>query len=123
MSFPFQVESHLKKNDKGEAIFYKNGILKGNTIGLSGGRLWAELGGFTRRENTRVTVLNTRTGFGVTVAGDYVMERLNLYVQPGEICPEQFVAIDIAPGEEFSWSNTYTLSAPPGGSPSGDAVH
>ncbi|TWU64608.1 hypothetical protein [Crateriforma conspicua] len=63
----------------------------------------------------QVTVRNRQTGAGLRITGDASLERFHVWCTDRVICPEPFVKVHVAPGETFSWNDTYELLVAPSG--------
>ncbi len=59
----------------------------------------------------RVVLRNTKTGAAVEISGDFPLSGFNFWTDGQVISPELFVFIDIGPGEQYSWTRTYTFLA------------
>jgi hypothetical protein len=55
-----------------------------------------------------IQVENQKTGAGVKITGDHPMVKLAFWSSPKTVCPEPYINIRIKPGQEFSWTLTYT---------------
>jgi hypothetical protein len=55
----------------------------------------------------RFTIENRRTGAGVEIVGDRPLDSLALWSIRSVLALEPFVAMNIAPGGEFTWQYTY----------------
>jgi len=64
-------------------------------------------------EENAVTVENRRTGAAVHVRGDQPVAVWRFYAEKTAACPEPFVRIQVAPGEEKAWKWDYTFTAGP----------
>lgn len=53
------------------------------------------------------SVENHRTGAGVKLIGDKPLDNLVFWSCKTTSCPEPYIRIEIQPGEEFTWQNTY----------------
>lgn len=58
-----------------------------------------------------IRVENRRTGAGVRQTSDRPISKLVLWSAPLTVCPEAFIDLRAAPGEETSWRITYTFYA------------
>jgi hypothetical protein len=76
--------------------------------------VWAELEGPTGLACQNLArVENIRTGAAVTITGDAPPKKINIYAEHHVVCPEVFVAVEIAPGEEKRWYSRYEFSSSP----------
>ena len=60
-----------------------------------------------------ITVLNKKTGAGVTIKGDKPLVHVNFWTMKTTVCPEPFVSVDLAPNEQKDWNITYSFFANP----------
>ena len=51
---------------------------------------------------------NQQTGAGVKITGDHPIAKLAFWSSLKTVCPEPYININIPPGQEFSWTLTYT---------------
>jgi hypothetical protein len=90
--------------------------LDGKTLSLTGpldkGSIFAEVGGHgtTDSKENRVTMKHAPSGVSVRVTGDKPLKKVNVWGIGSTICPEPYVALDIAPGKRAVWSWTYEFS-------------
>ncbi|MBL7699989.1 MAG: hypothetical protein JNK79_17615, partial [Chitinophagaceae bacterium] len=56
-----------------------------------------------------ITLKNKKTGAGVNIKSDRPFSRLAFWASVKTVCPEPFVQVKAAPGEEFTWTTTYTF--------------
>jgi hypothetical protein len=103
LTFPFQPRhtGQLRQSD----IDKHAKAVSGNTLN-PGGDFWMELGPQASGDN-EVQVVNTRTGGSVRIFGDWPPDAFNLYVKPGECCPEPFIHLQLAPGQKRTWTSWY----------------
>lgn len=72
--------------------------------------IYGELGGFTgSASDNGATVENVRAGAGVTIAGDRPVSEYHFYAARRAACPEPFVQLALAPGEQVEWKTRYTF--------------
>ena len=57
----------------------------------------------------KVTVLNQKSGAGVIFTMDRPLHRMAFWACETTLCPENFIWIDVAPGEEENWTSDYTF--------------
>ena len=106
LKFPFEVK--MKRDVKSfleakgnELYFVKN---------LENEAPFTELEGFSNdAKDYNITVLNKKTGAGVIIKGDNPIAHLNFWTVKTTVCPEPFVAMNLAPKEQKDWNITYTL--------------
>jgi len=56
-----------------------------------------------------VTVVNHNSGAGVTLSMDQPVYRMCFWACETTLCPENFIWISVAPGEELEWNTDYYL--------------
>ena len=72
------------------------------------GRVTAQFEGFgPTAADYRFTIENRKAGAGVEMIGDRPLNRLALWSIRTVLSLEPFVALDIAPGAEYTWEYTY----------------
>ena len=72
--------------------------------------IWMQLaGGRDKVEDNAVVVCNMKTDAGVSITGDQPPAMWRFYAEKTAACPEPFVRIQLAPGEEKRWQSTYTF--------------
>ena len=54
-----------------------------------------------------VRVENTRTGAGVRITGDRPLSRFGYWSIRTVVAPEPYIDLNIQPGEQFTWTNTF----------------
>lgn len=54
-----------------------------------------------------IKVENTKTGAGVRIRGDRPLSKLAFWSNSKNLSPEPFIAINVAPGQEFTWKIAY----------------
>lgn len=70
------------------------------------------LNGYSRNPaDHQVTVLNRKTGAGVTFSVDQPLHRMAFWACATTLSPENSIWIAVAPGEEQQWTSDYTLFA------------
>lgn len=67
--------------------------------------------GISNMSDYTINVNNNNTGTGVRMKGDLPLSKLVFWCNPLTICPETYIKIKIAPGEEISWKNIYDFYA------------
>ena len=60
-------------------------------------------------EDHQVTVLNQRSGAGVTFHVDKPLHRMVFWACATTLSPENFIWLSVKPGEQESWNSEYTL--------------
>ncbi len=105
VEFPFNVYTEnipdIVKIDGNKLLF--NGE-------LTKGSVWMELKGYGAGvEDHHIKLVNKKTGAGVLINGDKPLHRLVFWATNTTICPENFIYLNLAPGEEETWIYSYTL--------------
>lgn len=59
-----------------------------------------------------VTVMNTDTGLDVHATVTEPSQRIVVHITPRYLCPEQFILLDLKPGETKKWSRLYQFFDP-----------
>jgi hypothetical protein len=104
ITFPFDL---VAKEARGKVEFKGREIVLPEELKAS---VWAALqGGTGKVGDNQVTVENRRTGAGVKAAGDQPTVEWRFYAEKTAACPEPFIRIQAAPGEEKKWRTTYTF--------------
>jgi len=76
--------------------------------------LWIAFDGGTGKvEDNRVTITDRRTGTGVRISGDRPPAAWRFYAERTAACPEPFLRVRAAPGEEMTWRSTYEFFVEP----------
>ena len=117
ISFPFDVRVEDKGNGslkgfgtiadiQGRSIIYNRGLNKGEQVYSSG------LQGFkTVPEDYTIIIENLKTGAGVKITSDAVLEKLVYWACPTTACPEPYIKLSVAPGKEIKWKYNYDFFA------------
>jgi hypothetical protein len=75
-----------------------------------GESIYTQLDGFSDAiDDHRVLIENRETGAGVTMAGDRPLAQLNFWSVRRAVCPEPYISLNIASGEEVSWKTRYSF--------------
>jgi hypothetical protein len=81
------------------------------TDSLAKGTIYGELSGFGKEKaDNRVTMVHTPSGVTVTATGDQPLSGCRTWAIGSALCPEPFMAFDIAPGKSATWTWTYEFS-------------
>lgn len=105
VEFPFNLHQagDLKSlaEIRGGRIAYTRELQKGQSI-------LTNLNGFGESAGDhRIKVENGGTGAGVRISGDRPLSDLVFWSIRTTVCPEPYVFISVAPGEESSWESAY----------------
>ena len=110
-SFPFEIKEEEGNpanrgfdivETRGKSIVYNRELKKGETVfspGLQGFRPVAE--------DYNITIENTKSGAGVKITSDAVIDKLVYWACPTTACPEPYVKLSVAPGKEVKWKYMY----------------
>jgi hypothetical protein len=109
ITFPFPLRA---------TAFRGTAELKGGDLviaeALKGDSLWIAFDGGTGKvEDNQVTITDRRTGTGVRISGDQPLEAWRFYAERTAACPEPFLRVRAAPGEEMTWRSTYEFFVDP----------
>lgn len=106
ISVPFQIQPGGERNKQlaeargNNIVFHK--VLSGEDQAVVFFR------GFSDSVNdNRITIVNKKMGAGVRISGNRPLLREFLWSIRSVIAVEAYVAIDVRPGAEFTWKNTY----------------
>lgn len=113
LSFPFQVKEEDKGNGStrgfgnvaqilGKSIIYTRELNKGETVFSSG-----LLGFKSVPEDYNIVIENLKTGAGVKITSDAVIEKLVYWACQTTACPEPYIKLSAAPGQEIKWKYMY----------------
>ena len=106
VEFPFIVSSEEDTVDLVELEQHKLMFTKK----LTEGSVWMVLNGYgATKADHQFTMINTNTGAGVRVNGDKPLHRLVFWATSTTLCPENFVYLELSPGEEEIWISDYRL--------------
>ena len=71
---------------------------------------WLSLAGFSNKKlDHQFKVINNKTGAGVQLKSNKALCKMVFWANPNTLCPENFVCIDLAPGEAEEWGSEYTF--------------
>lgn len=56
-----------------------------------------------------LTIHHATNGMAVAVQTSLAGQHIAIHAAPGYVCPEQFVSIELKPGENQAWTRTYTF--------------
>lgn len=106
VSVPFQIQPNGERDKqlaeaRGNEIVFKK-VLDGQDQAVVFIRGFSD----SATEN-RITIVNNKVGAGVRISGNRPLLREFLWSIRTVIAVEAYVAIDIPPGAEFTWKNTY----------------
>jgi hypothetical protein len=117
MSFPFEAKAEDKGNGslkgfgtianiRGKSIIYERTLNKGEQVYSSG------LHGFRNlAEDYNIIAENIKTGAGVKITSDQVLEKLVYWACPTTACAEPYIKLNVEPGQEISWKYNYEFFA------------
>jgi hypothetical protein len=111
---PFELKTMRAPNRalaelRGNQIVYRKPLREKETV-------YMPLQGFgPTAADYRFTIENRKTGAGLKITGDRPLSNLALWSIRSVLSLEPFIAMTIAPGQQFTWEYTYTyyLTSPP----------
>src|SRR5437773_12387913 len=104
---PFRIQSPRPPNKelaetRGNQIVYLKTLQDRDVVATP-------LQGFSNSAgDSEIRVENTRLGAGMRISADVPLARVSLWSIRSVIAMEPFVALEIAPGSEFTWKSTYS---------------
>lgn len=78
-----------------------------------GNTLWTDFSWSGKRATTDLTLTCGTARTAITISTDKAPSKFVLYAEQTAICPEPFVAIDLAPGADMKWTTTYRFALTP----------
>jgi hypothetical protein len=114
IKFPFQIETPRPPNKalvdvRGNQIVYAK-PLSGEDQAV------VFMQGFSdNAKDSEIVIENSRVGAGIKISGNRPLIREFLWSIRTVLAVEAYVAIDVQPGAEFTWSNTYDYYTLPAG--------
>ncbi|NQU86257.1 MAG: hypothetical protein HQ541_10895 [Mariniphaga sp.] len=109
VEFPFNITSADGLQDRQKAAKIEKKQLLFNKM-LSRGSVWMDLKGFgSEVTDHQFKIVNEKTGAGVQLNGDKPLHRLVFWATTKTLCPENYVYLNIEPGNSESWTSEYTL--------------
>ncbi len=107
VEFPFEIEGRWQK-DNGLAVVDGRRITYTRDFASKDEVYMGDMRGYgPRAEGFYFRIENTVTGAGVRMTCDRPVAKLVLWACYSVSCPEVFIDVAAAPGEEFRWTNTY----------------
>lgn len=107
LKFPFDVK--IVRDLKG-AMSVNGKKLEFNKDLGEGESLFTELEGFGNSAlDHRIVIENQKTGAGVRIRGDKPLFQFFFWTVKTTVCPEPYVNMELAPGENVKWNTTYTF--------------
>jgi hypothetical protein len=105
--FPFEITAVAPLNGmaetRGKDFVYLKELQTGQTV-------QTQLRGFgAGAKDYDIRLENRKTGAGVRQTGDRPISKINLWSIRTTICPEAYIDLTIAPGQDVSWRLTYTF--------------
>lgn len=106
VEFPFLLSTESELRDlvklEGNKILF--------TEDLSRGSVYMILDGHENSvEDHQMQIVNRKTGAGVKLSVDQPLSKMVFWATTTTLCPENFLDIDVAPGEEKTWTSRYSL--------------
>lgn len=108
VTFPFELKAARPvpadlAEIQGRTITYKKELQPRQTV-------MAELSGFGgTAADYDIKIENRKTGAAVRIQGDRPISKIVYWSIRPTLCPEAYVALDVAPGKETKWAYTYTF--------------
>jgi len=106
VSVPFQIQAAPQRNSElaeaegNEVVYHK--VLKDDEQAV------VYMRGFSDSpKDNRITIMNKKKGAGVRISGDRPLLREFLWSIRTVIAVENYVAVDVQPGADFTWKNIY----------------
>ena len=110
IAFPFPLVN--VQQARGQMMFQDNEIVIPEVVE---GSLWAVLAPDPGKvEDNKVRIFNRRTGTALHIDGAWAPMSWRFYAEKTAACPEPFLRIQLAPGEEKTWYTTYSFGAAKG---------
>ncbi len=111
IKFPFLVSMDETEHNRTHDLL----LLKNNELVFlheinNNQNVWLALKGFgTEASHNHIEIINKKTGAGISVQGDQPLYKLVFWAARNTLCPETFIYLKVAPGEEKKWNSTYKL--------------
>ena len=109
LDFPFTPRFGERAETQGAAE------LRGNSLvflkEIHDKAVWILLEGYSKPEDSAMTVVNHRTKASMTITTDQPLARLVFYSSGGVLAPEPFVKFSIPPGKTREWTTSYRFAA------------
>jgi hypothetical protein len=110
VEFPFEITSTQGLRDNQGVLRIEGNQLRFNQKFKEDGSAWVELFGYgTDPSDHRFRVVNERSGAAVKVHLDQPVYRMVFWGTTTTLCPENFIYMDIEPGNEHHWRSEYIL--------------
>ncbi len=107
VEFPFSLQT---ESDTRGLVSIDDKKIKFEKMVEQGKSTFLELTGFGESaDDHQVTVVNHKTGAGIKFAVDQPIYRMAFWTCKTTLCPENFIWIDVEPGETMQWNSTYTV--------------
>lgn len=87
---------------KNKSIIYNRALSKGEQVYSSGLRGYRDVS-----EDYNITLENVKTGAGVNITSDQVLEKLVYWANPSTYCAEPYIKLVALPGKEVKWRYNY----------------
>ncbi|MGE0405606.1 MAG: hypothetical protein AB7O65_04835 [Candidatus Korobacteraceae bacterium] len=107
IKFPFQIETPRPLNKELVSVRGNEIVYAKQLSGEDQAVVYTE--GFSRTDpkDAEIVIENRKVGAGMKISGDRPIIRNFLWSVRSVLAVEAYVGIDIQPGSEFTWSNTY----------------
>ena len=70
---------------------------------------WFSIPQVPHEPGVRFTLRDSRAGVGVRESGDFPLMQINVWGKEHTVCPEAFVALDVEPGETYTWTRRWVF--------------
>jgi hypothetical protein len=104
-AFPLTTKSDLEQRAEvhGRDLTFPRALQPDESV-------FAELEGFSgRARDNEVIVENLKSHAGVKITGDRPLHEFHFWAVPSAACPEPFLELHLAPGEQVEWQARYTF--------------
>jgi hypothetical protein len=105
IKFPFRITGTTEMPNRAEVRENRIAYLKTLQNGETAATQIQGFGGAA--SDYDITVENSKTGAGVQIIGDQPLSRVYLWSVKTTLCPEAYVNLSIAPGQESKWNIRY----------------
>ncbi len=107
VEFPFSLKT---ESDTKGLVRIEDNTIRFQQMVAQGKSTFLELTGFGESaDDHQVTVVNHKTGAGIKFAVDQPIYRMAFWTCKTTLCPENFIWIDVEPGETMEWNSTYNV--------------
>jgi hypothetical protein len=109
VEFPFTITAADGLKDRGQVLKVNKNFLNFDKK-LTRGNVWADLKGFSSEvEDHQVIITNIKRRAGVRIKVDKPLYKMIFWAASTTLCPENYIRIDVKPGEIENWTSEYTF--------------